>query len=79
MYSVAEDVAELGEECGHPVFRSARERASNWMVVDFVDVIVHLFEPNSRAYYDLETLWVDAERLKWRREGDELRSTPTSS
>jgi len=69
MYSVAEDVAELGSESGHPVFQSSRERSSNWMVIDFVDVIVHIFEPNTRAYYDLESLWVDAKRVRWRRAG----------
>lgn len=66
MYSVAADVADLGAESDHPVFRSSRERSSNWMVIDFVDVIVHIFEPNTRAYYDLESLWVDAKRVSWR-------------
>lgn len=67
MYSVAEDISEAGAEAGHPVFRSSHERSSNWMVIDFFDVIVHLFEPNTRAYYDLESLWIDAKRIKWRR------------
>jgi len=69
MDSVAEDVGELGSDHGHPVFRSARERASNWIVIDFVHVIVHLFEPNTRAFYDLESLWIDARRVPWRRNG----------
>ncbi len=67
MYSVAEDIAESGSAAGHPLFRSSQERASSWMVIDFFDVIVHLFEPNTRAYYDLESLWIDATRVKWRR------------
>ncbi len=67
MYSVAEDIAEAGSAAGHAVFRSSQERASSWMVIDFFDVIVHLFEPNTRAYYDLESLWIDATRVKWRR------------
>jgi ribosomal silencing factor RsfS len=38
-------------------------------VIDFVDVVAHLFEPVQRAYYDLETLWSDAERVEWKRKG----------
>jgi ribosomal silencing factor RsfS len=34
-----------------------------------VSVVVHLFEPNQRAYYDLEGLWGDAERVTWRKAG----------
>ena len=33
------------------------------LLADFVDVVVHLFEPNARAYYDLESMWSDAPRL----------------
>ena len=35
----------------------------------FVDVMVHLFEPATRAEYDLEMLWGDAPRIAWQREG----------
>jgi len=69
MYAVSEHVMELGRENGHPVFRSAQERSSNWIVIDFVEVIVHLFEPNTRAFYDLESLWIDGKRVPWRRRG----------
>jgi ribosome-associated protein len=31
-----------------------------WMLIDFGDLIVHLFSPEKRAYYNLETLWDDA-------------------
>ena len=32
----------------------------NWICLDFVDVVVHLFTPDTRAIYDLELLWADA-------------------
>ena len=41
-----------------------------WLLADFVDVVVHLFEPNTRSYYDLEMLWGDAERVHWSRQSD---------
>lgn len=35
----------------------------DWILMDFVDFIVHIFTPSSRAHYDLERLWGDAARL----------------
>jgi ribosome-associated protein len=34
-----------------------------WILLDFSDVIVHIFQENSRDYYDLDGLWIDAESL----------------
>lgn len=42
---------------------SADDNAT-WLLADFVDVVVHLFEPNARAYYDLESMWSDAARIE---------------
>ena len=35
--------------------------SKNWVLLDYSNVIVHVFVPNSRAYYDLEHLWADGE------------------
>ncbi len=34
---------------------------SEWILIDYVDVVVHLFRPQTRAFYNLERLWGDAE------------------
>jgi ribosome-associated protein len=39
--------------------------AGKWVVQDYGDVVVHLFDPDTRAYYALEDLWADAPRLDW--------------
>jgi len=39
--------------------------ASKWVVQDYGDIVVHLFDPDTRAYYALEDLWADAPRLDW--------------
>ena len=36
------------------------EPGSGWVLIDYGDVIVHIFAPEERAYYDLETLWSTA-------------------
>lgn len=68
MKSVAHELEELGQEHDNAVFRSNRDAAGTWIVIDFVDLVAHLFEPSQRAYYDLESLWSDAELVNWHTE-----------
>jgi len=68
MKSVAAEVKDLGEERGMAVFRSTSDVSHTWVVIDCVDVVVHLFEPNLRLYYDLEDLWSETEAIDWRRD-----------
>jgi len=37
----------------------------SWVIVDYGDVVVHLFSTESREYYRLESLWADARRVDW--------------
>lgn len=67
MRTVADEVEELGARMGFPLFRRDIDDRTTWVVVDCVDVVVHVFEPNTRAHYDLEMLWADAPRLEWER------------
>jgi|GEM_PF-259391 len=67
MRSVLTHVCELGRTMGHEVFRRNADERATWLLADFSDVIVHLFEPNTRAHYDLEMLWGDAQRVEWER------------
>lgn len=41
-------------------FRTSGDPESGWIVVDYVDVVVHVFSPEARAYYALEKIWQDA-------------------
>jgi ribosome-associated protein len=38
---------------------------SRWILLDYGDVVVHLFEPETRAYYSLEQLWGHAKRIPY--------------
>lgn len=67
---VAGQVTELALEHGLDRFGSERDDDSTWLVLDYVDSIVHLFEPTARAHYDIEMLWGDAPKIDWRKETD---------
>jgi ribosome-associated protein len=68
MRTVAEELAELGEkEHFAPISLSGLEGES-WILVDCVDVLLHVFSPDARGYYDLDNLWGDARRVDWQAE-----------
>jgi len=60
--SLADDVEDELAKLG--VFASHIEgRATGWILLDFNDVIVHVFLNESREYYNLERLWADAKQV----------------
>lgn len=70
MRSAMDDVREVALRTGLPEFRIGDDAASGWLVGDFLQAIVHVFEPNTRAHYDLEMLWGDAPKVRWQRPND---------
>ena len=61
--TAAHRAMDAGEEFGHDPYNREGEHTVGWVVIDFIDVMVHIFEPHTRALYDLEMLWGDAERI----------------
>lgn len=52
----------LGREGYHTKFKEGYDSA-NWILLDYQDIIVHIFDQESRSFYDLERIWSDG-RLK---------------
>jgi len=47
-----------------PVRREGQSEG-RWVLLDYVDVVIHAFAPEERLFYDLERLWRDAPKLDW--------------
>jgi ribosome-associated protein len=58
--SVAQHVVEGMERLGLTAHHVEGAETGRWVLVDFVDFVVHVFHPTMRSYYQLERLWGDA-------------------
>jgi ribosome-associated protein len=66
--AVGQSLEELALEKGYPRFGEVDEDANTtWVVLDFAEIMLHLFEPNARSHYDLETLFPDGRQVRWER------------
>ena len=61
--SVAEEITKAAKENGLQRFGRAGYEQGKWILIDFIDVVVHLFDHEYRDYYDLELLWGDAKKI----------------
>ena len=55
---VEDVIAKEGEEA-----RSIEGRSTGWILLDYSEVVVHIFTPRDREYYNLERLWQDGEEI----------------
>lgn len=62
VHALAMSVGDKARElCGVRPLAVDGLRNSNWVAMDYADIIVHIFLPEERAFYDIEHLWADAE------------------
>lgn len=55
--SMAENLVIKAKAAGHPPLGIEGEKEGEWVLVDLNDIIVHLMQPTTRAFYNLEKLW----------------------
>lgn len=64
--TIVEEVERLVRDSSGVSPRSVEGLAdSSWVLLDYGDVVVHVFLGEAREYYDLERLWADAPRVDW--------------
>ena len=64
--TIAEEVERsVREDGGVKPVRREGQRDGRWVLLDFVDFVVHVFHDEAREYYGLERLWADAAVVPW--------------
>jgi len=63
--AIADELRLRMQALGQPVIGIEGQPEAGWVLIDLGDVIVHLFNPDTRLIYDLELLWGEAPRGQW--------------
>ena len=63
--TIVDEVERSLRDLGVKPLRREGESDGIWVLLDYVDVVVHVFAEQEREYYDLERLWRDAPRVRW--------------
>ena len=66
MRTLTTDLVDYSKSIGQKVYHIAGMESAHWILMDFVDVVVHVFDEALRKYYDLELIWGEAPRVQWR-------------
>jgi len=71
--TISEEVIRAEKDQGVRPVRQEGEAGTRWLLLDYVDFVVHVFHEEEREFYRLENLWRDAPVVEWE-EGAEVRS-----
>lgn len=55
---------DVKEKCGEAVYKHEGRQAQQWILIDYVNVVVHVMLPEPRKFYQLEEMWSDASVLE---------------
>jgi ribosome-associated protein len=62
--AISDEVYESLKKAGHPAARVEGYKTAEWILLDFGDFVVHVFEQKARKFYDLERLWRESKRIE---------------
>ena len=60
MQAIADDLVPALKELGRYSLGTEGDAQSGWILIDYGDVVIHLFNPKQRSYYTLDKLWKEA-------------------
>ena len=63
LQALADEVEEKLGRAGYPMKQSEGYDSANWILLDFGDIIIHLFDQENRLFYDLERIWRDGQQI----------------
>lgn len=64
--AIADNVEDrMREKCGRKVIRTQGKENAFWVIMDYGDIVVHIFQTPYRSFYRLEDLWADAGRTTY--------------
>lgn len=63
LQGIQDAIVERLKDEGATPWKREGSRQANWLVLDYVEIVVHLFLQDARSYYNLERLWGDAPQL----------------
>jgi ribosome-associated protein len=72
--AISEEIQRGLREQGVRPARTEGEREGDWILLDYLDVVVHVFAPAAREFYRLEKLWGDVPQTWFSEEGEALAS-----
>jgi ribosome-associated protein len=55
---------DLKEKCGETAYKHEGRQAQQWILIDYVNVVVHIMLPEPRKFYRLEEMWSDASSME---------------
>jgi len=59
--AIADNVEEeVKNKCGESAYKHEGRQAQQWILIDYVDIVVHIMLPEPRKFYQLEEMWSDA-------------------
>jgi ribosome-associated protein len=61
--AISDEVYESLKKLGHPAARVEGYKTAEWILLDYGDFVVHVFEQKARKFYDLERLWRESKRV----------------
>ena len=61
--AMADNVDEVLAKAGYQAKQTEGYRNANWILLDYGDVVIHLFDEENRLFYDLERIWRDGEDI----------------
>ncbi len=65
MHAVLDLIKKYAKSIERRPYNIADSSSASWILADYVDVIIHLFDVEHRDFYDLDNLWGDAPRVDW--------------